>query len=185
MESKINIGAATDSHLALPPSAWVLRFAEMIPKNGAVLDIACGAGRHARALAAMGFEVVAVDRDISAFVDPPANVTLLEADIELNPWPLNQLNQRQFAGVTVTNYLHRPLLPSIVAAVARGGVLIYETFAMGNEKFGRPSRADFLLQPGELLNAVRGELDVIAYENIFINEPKPAMVQRIAAIRRG
>jgi SAM-dependent methyltransferase len=182
MESKINIGAGTDPHLTLPPSAWVLRFADMIPKNGAVLDIACGAGRHARAFAAMGFEVVAVDRDISAFVNPPANVMLLESDLELNPWPFDQ---RQFAGVTVTNYLHRPLLPLIVAAVARGGVLIYETFAAGNEKFGRPSRADFLLQPGELLDAVHGELDVIAYENIFINDPKPAMVQRIVAMRKS
>jgi SAM-dependent methyltransferase len=182
MESKINIGTATDSHLTLPPSAWVLRFADMMPKNGAVLDVACGAGRHARVLAAMGLQVLAVDRDISAFVDPPANVALLEADLELNPWPFDQ---RQFAGVIVTNYLYRPLLPSIVAAVGLDGVLIYETFAAGNEKFGRPSRADFLLQPGELLNAVRDELDVIAYENTFINDPKPAMVQRIAAIRAG
>ncbi len=175
------MGAGTDSHLTLPPSAWVLRFADIIPRNGAVLDVACGAGRHARALVAMGFEVVAVDRDMSAFVDPPDNVTLLEADLELHSWPLDQ---RQFAGVVVTNYLHRPLLPLIVAAVARGGALIYETFAAGNEKFGRPSRVDFLLQPGELLHAVRGELDVIAYENIFINDPKPAMVQRIAATRK-
>jgi SAM-dependent methyltransferase len=170
-----------ESKQILQPSAWVLRFADFIPKNGAVLDVACGAGRHARMFAAMGFEVMAVDRDISAFVNPPENLTLLEADLELHPWPFAE---RQFAGVTVTNYLHRPLLPLMVSAVARGGAFIYETFAAGNEKFGRPSRADFLLQPGELLAVVRDELDVIAYENIFMSDPKPAMVQRIAAIRK-
>jgi SAM-dependent methyltransferase len=164
------------------PSAWVLRFADIVPKNGAVLDIACGAGHHARIFAAMGFDVVAVDRDISTFVNPPRNVTLLEADLELNPWPFAE---RQFAGVVVTNYLHRPLLPLMVGAVARGGAFIYETFAAGNEKFGRPSRADFLLQPGELLDVVRDELEVIAYENIFINDPRPAMVQRIVAMRKN
>ena len=170
-----------ESTHTLKPSAWVLRFANIIPKNGAVLDIACGAGRHARIFAAMGFEVVAADRDISVFANPPANVTLLEADLELNPWPFEN---RQFASVVVTNYLHRPLLQLMVAAVAQGGVLIYETFAAGNEQFGRPSRADFLLQPGELLDAVRDKLDVIAYENVFINDPRPAMVQRIVALRK-
>ena len=170
----------TDAHLNLPPSDWVRRFADAIPKNGSVLDIACGAGRHSRLLAAMGFKVTAVDRDVTAFVDPPDNVTLIQADLETHPSPLGQ---REFAGVVVTNYLHRPLLPLIVSTVARGGVLIYETFAAGNEKFGRPSRADFLLQPGELLNTVYGKLEVIAYENIAVNDPKPAMIQRMAAMR--
>jgi SAM-dependent methyltransferase len=146
-----------------------------------VLDIACGAGRHARLLAAMGFNVTAVDRDVTAFVDPPVNVALIQADLEIHPWPFDQ---REFAGVIVTNYLHRPLLPLIVSSAARGGVLIYETFAVGNEKFGRPSRADFLLQPGELLNTVHGKLEVIAYENVAVNDPKPAVVQRIAAMRQ-
>ena len=171
---------AADTHLKLPPSNWVRRFADMIPKNGSVLDVACGAGRHSRLLAAMGFNVTAVDRDVTAFVDPPDNVALIQADLEIHPWPFDQ---REFAGVIVTNYLHRPLLPLIVAAVTRGGMLIYETFAVGNEKFGRPSRAEFLLQPGELLNTAHDQLEVIAYENIAVNEPKPAMVQRIAAMR--
>ena len=153
----------------------------MMPKNGSALDIACGSGRHSRILALRGLDVVAVDRDASAFIDPPDNVTLMRADLEADPWPFAQ---REFAAVVVTNYLHRPLMPLLVAAVARDGMLIYETFAVGNEKFGRPSRADFLLQPGELLSAVRDKLEVIAYENIFVNDLKPAMVQRIAAIRR-
>ncbi len=170
-----------ESTPTLAPSSWVLRFADIIPKNGSVLDVACGEGRHARMFAAMGFAVVAVDRDVSAFVGLAENITLIQADLELNPWPFEN---RLFAGVVVTNYLHRPLLPLLVSAVARGGVLIYETFAVGNEKFGRPSRADFLLQPNELLDAVRGELAVVAYENIFTNDPKPAMVQRLVATRK-
>lgn len=194
------------AHTVLQASAWVLRFAEMIPKQkaalnlaraevldvalgqaldiaaGQVLDLAAGSGRHSRALAAMGYAMLAVDRDLDEFVAPPPGVTLFKADLELNPWPF--ANQ-QFAGVVVTNYLYRPLLPFIVAAVAPGGILIYETFAIGNEQFGRPSRAEFLLQPEELLDAVRGELQVIAYENMFIKEPKPATVQRIAAIRKN
>lgn len=194
------------AHTVLQASAWVLRFAEMIPKQkaalnlaraevldvalgqaldiaaGQVLDLAAGSGRHSRALAAMGYAMLAVDRDLDEFAAPPPGVTLFKADLELNPWPF--ANQ-QFAGVVVTNYLYRPLLPFIVAAVAPGGILIYETFAIGNEQFGRPSRAEFLLQPEELLDAVRGELQVIAYENMFIKEPKPATVQRIAAIRKN
>ena len=175
------LNASPDAHLGLPPSGWVRRFVEMVAKNASVLDVACGSGRHARFLAARGLNVVAVDRDVGAFIDPPGNVTLIEADLEADPWPFVD---HEFAAVVVTHYLHRPLLPLMVAAVARGGVLIYETFAAGNEKFGRPSRADFLLQPGELLRAVHGNLEVIAYENVFVNEPKPAMIQRIAAIRR-
>lgn len=183
MHSKtIDSEPATAAHPNLAPSNWVTRFADMIPKNGSVLDIACGAGRHSRLFAAMGFNVVALDRDVTEFVEPPDDVALIQADLETHPWPLGQ---REFAGVIVTNYLHRPLLPVIVSSVACGGMLIYETFAVGNEKFGRPSRADFLLQPGELLSAVRDALEVVAYENIFVNDPKPAMIQRIAAIRRG
>lgn len=134
------------AHTVLQASAWVLRFAEMIPKQkaalnlaraevldvalGQVLDLAAGSGRHSRALAAMGYAMLAVDRDLDEFAAPPPGVTLFKADLELNPWPF--ANQ-QFAGVVVTNYLYRPLLPFIVAAVAPGGLLIYETFAIGNE----------------------------------------------------
>ena len=176
-----NSDASRDAHPQLMPSEWVRRFADIMPKNGSALDIACGSGRHSRFLAARGSNVVAVDRDVSTFIDPPDNVTLLQADLEAEPWPFEH---REFAAVVVTHYLHRPLLALIVAAVARDGMLIYETFAVGYEKFGRPSRADFLLRPGELLSAVRDKLEVIAYENIFVNDPKPAMIQRIAAIRR-
>jgi hypothetical protein len=126
--------------------------------------------------------VVAIDRDVTGLADLQAEpaVTILAADLEDGrPWPLGD---RRFAGVVVTNYLHRPLLPAIVAAVAPGGCLIYETFAIGNERFGKPSNPDFLLRPGELLEAVRGRLTVVAYENLDVSEPRPAMVQRIAAV---
>jgi SAM-dependent methyltransferase len=168
-------------HQELRPSAWVVRFMGLVPGGGAVLDVAAGAGRHTRLFAARGHPVVAVDRDTSALRDlahTPAEV--IDADLEDGaPWPFGK---RQFAAVIVTNYLHRPLFPALIRAVAPGGLLLYETFAAGNERFGKPSNPDFLLRPGELLDAVRGKVRVLAYEDLQVDEPKPAMVQRIAAI---
>jgi SAM-dependent methyltransferase len=163
------------------PSAWVTRHASRIPAGGAVLDVACGSGRHARHLAAQGFHVDAVDRDVAAFVDVPERVRMLAADLETGPWPFAP---RSYAGVVVTNYLYRPRLCLLVDALADNGVLIYETFAQGNEKFGRPSRAEFLLGPGELLRVVEGACEVIAFEEGYVDTPKPAVTQRIAAMRR-
>ena len=164
------------------PSAWVVRWLGRIPRGGRVLDVAAGSGRHARLLAARGHPVEAVDRDAAALaaLEGLPGIRTRVADIESGPWPYAG---HTFAGVVVTNYLHRPLLPTLVAAVEPGGVLIYETFALGNERFGRPSNPEFLLRPGELLEAVRGELRVIAYEDLEVDSPKPAMVQRICAQR--
>ena len=166
-------------------SPWVRRFAGLIPARGPVLDVAAGGGRHTRFLLGLGYRVTAIDRDVSALAGLGDHrvLTIVAADLEDGgPWPLGcQL----FAGVVVTNYLHRPLLPDIVASVAPGGCLIYETFAAGNERFGKPSNPDFLLRPGELLDAVRDRLTVAAYENLEVAEPKPAVVQRIAAVRSG
>ena len=170
------------SHGPSDVSPWVARFADRIPAGGPVLDLAAGGGRHARFLAGCGHPVTAVDRDVSGLADlrPDSAVTILACDLEDGrPWPLGD---RRFAGVVVTNYLHRPLLPAIVSAVAPGGCLIYETFAVGNERFGKPSNPDFLLCPGELLETVRGKLTVLAYENLQLTEPRPAVVQRIAAV---
>jgi len=163
------------------PSEWVRRWGECVPAGGRVLDVACGGGRHARWFAHRGHPVDAVDRDpaVSALAAVPG-VTPLCADIEAGPWPYAD---RRFAGVVVANYLHRPLLPVLVAAIAPGGALIYETFAAGNERYGRPANPDFLLRPGELLEAVRGQLRVLAYEDRVVTEPRPAMVQRICAVR--
>ena len=169
-----------EPHPDSPPSVWVQRWISWIRPGGAVLDVACGSGRHARLLARLGFEVDAVDRDAAPFADPPANVRLRKADIEAGPWPY--VGQR-FDGIVVTNYLHRPLLPVLADSLEPGGVLIYETFARGNERFGKPSNPAFLLAPGELLDAVRGKLRVIAFEDLVVDEPRPAAVQRLCARR--
>lgn len=161
------------------PSEWVLRFASEIPAGGSVLDVACGGGRHARYFAARGHPVTAVDRaPLPVAID---QVKFVLADIENGSWPFAG---QTFAAVVVTNYLHRPLFPVLLQTVAQGGVLIYETFALGNERFGRPSRADFLLKPNELFDVIRNELLVIAFEDVTVQHPKPARVQRIVAARR-
>jgi SAM-dependent methyltransferase len=152
----------------------------MIRPGGRVLDVACGAGRHARWLARLGFEVDAVDRDVSGLADRPPGVELREADIEGDAWPYPET---RFDAIVVTNYLHRPLLPTLVGSLEPGGLLLYETFAAGNERFGKPSNPDFLLQPGELIEAVRGRLRVLAFEDLSVTAPRPACLQRIAARR--
>lgn len=164
------------------PSRWVERWAALIPAGGRVLDVASGRGRHARWLAARGYAVDAVDRDAAAVASLAGvkGVQALCADIESGPWPYPSA---AYSGVVVTHYLHRPLFPQLMAALANAGVLIYETFALGNERYGRPSNPDFLLQPGELLERVRGRLRVVAYEDIYSEDPKPALLQRICAVK--
>ena len=171
---------ASASHGSVEPSQWVSRWAETIRPGGVVLDVATGGGRHAKWLSRKGFEVEAVDRDLSAFSDVPAGVRVTQADIESGPWPYEG---RRFDAIVVTHYLHRPLLPRLVESLEPGGLLIYETFARGNERFGKPSNPAFLLEPGELLDAVRGRLRVLAYEDIVVESPRPAAIQRIAARR--
>jgi SAM-dependent methyltransferase len=171
-------------HAHTEPSAWVLRWSALIPAGGRVLDLDAGSGRHARLLASQGHAVAAVDRDEAALASLAgiAGITTHVADLEAGPWPFPGA---RFAAVVVTNYLHRPLLPALVAAVAPGGLLVYETFAAGNERFGRPANPAFLLAPGELLEAVRAQLRVLAYEALEDASPRPAMVQRIGARREG
>lgn len=163
------------------PSSWVQRWAPLIRPGGRVLDIASGSGRHARWLAGRGHPVDALDRDADALgtLAGVAGVSTLCVDIENGPWPCGRA---AYAAVVVANYLHRPLFPHLLAALAPGGVLIYETFAAGNERFGRPRNPAFLLERGELLEIVRGRLRVVAYEDVHIETPKPAMVQRICAL---
>lgn len=166
----------------MPPSeasAWVRRFATLPARRGTALDVAAGGGRHSRLLAALGYHVTAVDRDTSA-LQGLAGVEAVEADLEDGFPP--PFAGRVFDLVVVTRYLHRPLLPALVAVVAPGGALLYETFARGHERFGRPTNPDWLLRPGELLDAVRGQLRVVAYEQVVEDEP-PAAVQRLAAVR--
>ncbi|MCD6041491.1 MAG: SAM-dependent methyltransferase [Burkholderiales bacterium] len=164
------------AHESLAPSEWVLRWAPLVAR-GPVLDVASGSGRHARVFAGRGLEVVAVDRD----PQPAPGVRLVKADLEDgSPWPF--AGQR-FAAVVVTNYLHRPLMKTLETALDGQGILIYETFMAGNERFGKPSNPAFLLHPGELLQAFAG-LTVLGFEQGIVERPKPAAVQRLCA-RRG
>jgi SAM-dependent methyltransferase len=160
------------------PSPWVTRWAHLLPNGATVLDVACGSGRHLRWLASQGFAVTGVDRDAAALEPLRTEAEVIVADIESGPWPLQG---RQFQAVLVTNYLWRPLLPTLLDSVADGGLLLYETFADGQQTVGRPSRPDFLLQPGELLAACAG-LHVVAYEHGVLSAPA-RFVQRIAAVR--
>lgn len=159
-------------------SPWVRRWSHLAPTGTPMLDVACGLGRHLRWFAALGHPITGVDRSPEAMQAAAAVGEALCADIEAEPWPLSG---RQFGAVVVTNYLWRPLLPAIIASVAPGGVLIYETFASGNETVGKPARPDFLLQPGELLSACAG-LRIVAYEDGYLDAPE-RFVQRIAAVR--
>jgi len=168
------------SHAGGAASPWLLHWAHLIRPGGRVLDLAAGGGRHSRWLAANGFAVTAVDRDADAMGALADVAETLVADLEGAPWPLAD---RRFDAVLVTNYLWRPLFPAIVAALAPGGVLVYETFSAGNETVGRPSRPDFLLGRGELLG-VAANLHVVAYEDGFLADPD-RFVQRIAAVRPG
>ena len=159
-------------------SSWITTWAGLVPAGVRVLDLAAGNGRHARFFAGRGHPVTAVDRDVSGLAATDT-VEVIQADLEDgSPWPLAG---RTFGAVVVTNYLHRPLFPVLLDSIRPGGVLLYETFMIGNERFGKPSRPEFLLRDGELLDLVRDRLSVTAYEARLISEPKMAMVQRIAA----
>jgi SAM-dependent methyltransferase len=166
------------------PSAWVCRFAQLIAPGGAVLDLACGRGRHARYLAGLGYQVEALDSDGAALaaLAGVAGVVARCIDLEASPWPGAQ---GRFDGIVVTNYLHRPLVPTLLESLRPGGILIYETFAAGNEMLGRPSNPEFLLRTDELLHWVNGRLQVLAFEQGLVQRPKPAVIQRICAVHGG
>jgi SAM-dependent methyltransferase len=168
-----------------PPSDWVVRFSSLVPKGGPVLDLACGSGRHSRFFLHRGDRVIAVDRTLEDIEDIRGHPRLESFEIDLEDGKPFPFKGQSFAGVIVTNYLYRPILKDLVSVVSEGGILIYETFARGNERFPGPSNPDFLLKPGELLEAVRGELRVVAYEDRVMCDPSPAAVQRIAAVRES
>ncbi|WP_428414764.1 class I SAM-dependent methyltransferase [Methylibium sp.] len=178
---------AASLHGGLVASPWVARWTRALPAGRRVLDLACGSGRHLRGLVAQGQRLTGVDRDAAALEDLAAacpQAELITADIESGPWPLEG---RTFDVVIVTNYLWRPLLPAVLACVAPDGRLIYETFALGNQTVGKPSNPDFLLRPGELLDAVRGAghgWRVLGYEDGTLETPL-RFVQRIAAVREA
>lgn len=161
------------------PSDWVRRWSHLVPQGGTVLDVACGSGRHLQWFHALNHAVAGVDLRPDAIEIAARYGEAVQADIEAGPWPFAG---RQFDCVVVTHYLWRPLLPTLVASVAPGGVLLYETFADGNAAWGKPSRPDFLLRPGELLRAC-ADLRIVGYEDGFSPLPTPRCVQRVAAVR--
>lgn len=171
----------TAHHEESPVSPWIRAYARYAPARGCVLDVACDGGRNGREFLTNGYRVTFADIDCAGVADLEGrqDVTIVQKDLEDgSPWPFAP---RSFDIVVVTNYLWRPRLADMIDTVAEGGLLLYETFAVGNEAYGRPKNPKFLLRPGELFDAVRGKMHVIAYEQTFRNDPSPAVIQHIAA----
>jgi len=178
------VNTPPDRHFGLTPSPWVIRFAPLVPAGARLLDVAAGRGRHARFFAARGAHVLAVDRDAAAlatFGDTPGVETRV-LDLETGVWPLAG---ERFDAIVAVSYLHRPLFPHLIASLADDGVVLYETFAAGNEAYGKPTNPDFLLARDELLDLVRDRLTVIAFEQGVIEGERAAVVQRLAAVGRA
>lgn len=164
------------------PNATIVRFGEHVPRGATVLDVAAGGGRHAVLFADRGCRVTAVDRDTAALAAlADDRLQVITADLEAAPWPLPG---RRFDAIVVCDYLWRPLLPVLGASLAPGGHLLYETFAVGNERFGRPRNPDFLLRDGELRAFAEAHgLEVIEYWSGDVGSPPTAVRQRLLARR--
>jgi SAM-dependent methyltransferase len=177
--------AGCDTHHSLEPSPWIVRYAHLVPHDARVLDLACGHGRHARFFAARGAAVLAVDRDAGALATLAGSrgVETRAVDLEAGPWPLGG---ERFDAIVVANYLHRPSIAPLIAALAPDGALLYETFAIGNEAFGRPSNPAFLLERDELAEVLRKRMTIVAFEQGRSSERgRDAVVQRVAAVGSG
>jgi 2-polyprenyl-3-methyl-5-hydroxy-6-metoxy-1,4-benzoquinol methylase len=181
------ITVKSHQELSVPASDWVQAHASKIKAGGRVLDYACGSGRHTVWLAKQGFQVMAIDRDLASLQQIKSNhpdlaIQTEAIDLETDVWPLEHSSHLgQFDAVIVTNYLHRPSLQKLTNLLNSEGVLIYETFAIGNEAFGKPSNPDFLLTPNELLGFA-SNMRILAYEDLTVTKPKPACVQRVCAV---
>jgi len=177
--------AATPHSTRLAPSPWIERFAHLVPPGARVLDLAAGSGRHALFFAARGHRVVAIDRDersLASLAGQPG-IEARALDLEAGAWPLGR---EMFHAIVIVHYLHRPSMPNLFEMLAPDGALLYETFAAGNETYGRPTNPDFLLREGELLELVRGRLTVVAFEQgLSPNRDKPAVIERLAAVGRA
>lgn len=172
----------TGADPAASASPWIAAHADLVPSGTEVLDVAAGGGRHSALFLQRGHPVTAVDVLTDDLPHDVAGLTVVTADLEADPWPFPG---RTFGAVVVCNYLHRPLLPVLVDAVAPGGVLLYDTFMVGQERLGHPRNPNFLLRPGELRRAVAGHLEVHDAAEGLVEGPRPAQRQAIAAVRRG
>jgi len=179
----MTVEPSASRHESLAPSPWMLRYAHLVPPGARVLDLACGFGRHARLFAQRSAHVLAVDRDRDALsaLEGIAGIETRLIDLEASGWPFAG---ERFDAIVVSRYLHRTTLPQLIAAVADEGTLLYETFARGNETYGRPSNPNFLLEPGELLAIAAPRLTVVAFEQGLVTEGRPAVIQRLAAVGR-
>ena len=168
-------------HEGLAPSTWVKKCSELLRPGSTILDLACGSGRHANYLAAQGHDITALDKSSEALAKISSSIGIhpFEFDLETGSWPFSE---RKFDAIVVTNYLYRPIMQNIVDALYPSGILIYETFMSGNERYGRPSSPDFLLRPNELIDLVHKKLEILLYEAGRVNYPKPALIQRICAV---
>lgn len=163
-------------------SEWLRKYFDIIPKGGTVLDLACGGGRHSTFLSEKGFSVVAVDIDIEAITqEKPENTDILYANLEADAWPFNAV---EFDGIVVVNYLWRSQFSDIKNSLKPGGVVIFDTFMIGNEEYGRPTNSKFLLKSGELKDAF-ADMDIIAFEEGYVDNPSPAMRQSIVARKKA
>jgi SAM-dependent methyltransferase len=172
------------------PSPWIVRYSSTIPPGGHVLDLACGGGRHSGHLLDQGYRVTAADKDtstISERLEGRKNLTIITADLETGDDPFaneGSLGGQKFNGIIAVNYLYRPLMMALINALKPGGVLLYETFARGNEVYSRPRNPDHLLRSGELLDLAAGRLQVLAYEHGLIEaDGLPCVRQRLIGVR--
>ena len=165
------------------PEEWVKKHIHLIPEKSTVADIACGKGRHTRLLLRRGFFVVAFDKDVSGLRDipPTPNLRVVEVDLEADNECLK--HPKEFSAIIVVNYLHRPLFDNLIHALKPGGILIYQTFMVGNERYGRPHNTDYLLKENELSTRLEAEFRIIEFDQGYIEYPKPAVIQKICATK--
>ena len=168
----------------LSVSDWVKKYVSLIPANKLVLDLACGSGRNTRFLLKRGYKVLALDRDVSRLADISHSQSLEICEFDLEAGSKFPFNRKEFSGIVVTNYLHRPLFDHLKPALEHGGVLIYQTFMEGNEAYGRPNNPNFLLKKNELKNVFKKQLNIVAFTEGYVKNPKPAMTQSICAINK-
>jgi SAM-dependent methyltransferase len=165
-------------------SDWVRKYISLVPSKKLVLDLACGSGRNTRFLLDQGYTVVALDKDVSQLADISGNPNLTKYKFDIETNDKLPFDKHEFAGIVVTNYLHRPLFEDLTKTLSYGGVLIYQTFMIGNEAYGRPSNPSFLLKINELNDVFANKLDVVAFEQGYEENPKPSVVQKICAVNR-